>query len=312
MEYIRNSTQLNTQLNSQVKKAYMVLGALLLSSITIAQMELDDHLYNLYLEKTAGTTHQSQAIRLPEYTLIQQRELSSVKYNASGITWNPQTKTLFIVLNGPNEIVELSRDGEVLRHIPLIGFNDVEGITWVGKDNFVVVEERHQSLVAVRVESDTTTIQRTGNPSFTVGIDSGTNKGFEGIAWDPESNAIYIAKERDPARLMRIQGFHPGKVTDISVQQDDAFDKAARLYKDDFSGLHYDPATRNLLVLSDESKLLTEINKEGKAVSFLELAEGWHGLKQDIPQAEGVTMDDDGNLYLISEPNYFYKFSKPS
>jgi uncharacterized protein YjiK len=34
-------------------------------------------------------------------------------------------------------------------------------------------------------------------------------------------------------------------------------------------------------------------------------------LKKRVPQAEGIAMDDDGALYLVSEPNLFYVFKKP-
>ncbi|MDS4015595.1 MAG: SdiA-regulated domain-containing protein, partial [Candidatus Accumulibacter sp.] len=40
------------------------------------------------------------------------------------------------------------------------------------------------------------------------------------------------------------------------------------------------------------------------------LRRGRHGLKADVPQAEGVALDDRGTLYLVSEPNLFYVFSR--
>ncbi|MOA64726.1 hypothetical protein D3C78_1908710 [compost metagenome] len=49
---------------------------------------------------------------------------------------------------------------------------------------------------------------------------------------------------------------------------------------------------------------------EGKVVSFRSLAGGFAGLQKGIPQAEGVTIDDEGHLYLISEPNLFYRFTR--
>ena len=39
---------------------------------------------------------------------------------------------------------------------------------------------------------------------------------------------------------------------------------------------------------------------------------GESGLERTIPQPEGVAMDGAGVLYLVSEPNLFYRFEKRS
>ena len=62
--------------------------------------------------------------------------------------------------------------------------------------------------------------------------------------------------------------------------------------------------------MSDESRLVVELDTDGEPVSILSLLRGMHGLKRSVPQAEGVAMDDRGVLYLVSEPNLFYVFSK--
>ncbi len=38
---------------------------------------------------------------------------------------------------------------------------------------------------------------------------------------------------------------------------------------------------------------------------------GWlSDLEKSAPQPEGVTLDNAGNLYVVSEPNLFYAFRK--
>ena len=40
------------------------------------------------------------------------------------------------------------------------------------------------------------------------------------------------------------------------------------------------------------------------------LLRGMNGLKRSVPQAEGLAMDEQGTLYLVSEPNLFYRFGR--
>jgi uncharacterized protein YjiK len=78
----------------------------------------------------------------------------------------------------------------------------------------------------------------------------------------------------------------------------------------DLSSLDFDQRNNHLLALSDQSRLLVELGADHKPVGTLVLRSGFHGLSQTVPQAEGVALDDDGTVYLVSEPNLFYVFRK--
>ncbi|MCK1978000.1 SdiA-regulated domain-containing protein, partial [Jeotgalicoccus huakuii] len=71
-----------------------------------------------------------------------------------------------------------------------------------------------------------------------------------------------------------------------------------------------DPRTGHLLALSADSNMLLELDEQGQQVSFMTLLGGFNGLRDTIPRAEGVAMDDKGNLYMVSEPALFYRFRK--
>jgi len=80
------------------------------------------------------------------------------------------------------------------------------------------------------------------------------------------------------------------------------------LFMVDLSGLHFDTKTRHMLYVSDESDVVAEGSIDGEVIRYMELKKGYAGLKDDLHQAEGITMDDDGNIYIICEPNLFYQF----
>jgi uncharacterized protein YjiK len=86
----------------------------------------------------------------------------------------------------------------------------------------------------------------------------------------------------------------------------------AGMFVRDLSSLQYDERSGHLLALSDESRLILELDVDGRPLTTLSLSKGRQGLQKTVPQAEGIAMDDDGTLYLVSEPNLFYVFKKPA
>ena len=76
----------------------------------------------------------------------------------------------------------------------------------------------------------------------------------------------------------------------------------------DFSGLQYVAQNGNLLILSHASNKLVESSMDGRKMSELDLYQRSRDGYEPIPQAEGVTIDDWGTIYIVSEPNLFYVY----
>jgi len=76
----------------------------------------------------------------------------------------------------------------------------------------------------------------------------------------------------------------------------------------DLSSLTVHKETDHLLLLSHESHMRVEYNAGGQLLSLMGLQKGWSGLKDTVPQAEGLAVDAQRRLYIVSEPNLFYRF----
>lgn len=262
-------------------------------------------------QATSDAAQRERAVWLPAYRVdIEALPLAGVGDDLSGLTFDPVRRTLFAITNSRPEIIELSLDGTVLRQIPLRGVVDPEAIEYIAPGRFVVTDERRQALIEVRIDDEPGAVNVATGEEFVFGIGRNGNKGFEGLAHDPVGRRLFVAKERDPQRIYEIRGFPFSSLAPLAIDEHPGRDAA--LPGRDLSGLHFDVASGHLLALSEQSRLLVEFDADGRPVSGLSLAAGRNGLHEAVPQAEGVTLDDRGNLYLVSEPNLFYRFIRDS
>lgn len=281
-----------------------------------------------YWVETGSDEHvaewRDKGIWLPAYTAtIQGLAIEGIDENLSGLTFNPLTGTLFAVTNSPRYVAELSREGELLRLLPIIGAYDTEAITHVRDDLFIIADEVDNQLYWVRINDATESIVI---DEFTVRLALGgnifQNTGFEGASWDHSMHTLFVAKEKLPMRILELLGFnnyysdfHSENFSDIATSyrvNEWKSPWSQSLFLSDLSSLSLHEASGSLLVLSHESAMAVEYDQTGDVVSIMPLWRGRHGLLRRIPQAEGITMDDHGNIFIVSEPNLFYAFERDS
>ncbi|KPY98672.1 DNA-binding protein [Pseudomonas syringae] len=254
-----------------------------------------------------------QSIGLDQYRVVTEAQvIDGLQDDVSGLSYDPDRKSLFTVTNQNPELVELSLDGRVLRRIPLVGFGDAEAVEYISPGTYVISDERRLRLIQIHVDDNTKSLDAAQAEQLTLGITASGNKGYEGLAYDSVGKRLFVARERDPVQIIEVRGFPktnteaPGNLQVISNSKRDG-----RLSVRDLSSLQFDETSGHLLALSDESKRILELDTSGHPIGSGSLAKGAMGLSKDVPQAEGMAMDAEGALYLVSEPNLFYVFRKP-
>ncbi|MFT0865323.1 SdiA-regulated domain-containing protein [Pseudomonas sp. CAM1A] len=272
----------------------------------ISAMHWDDRGLLWIKEGFESQAERQESIWLPSYVVdIDAKPLPGMERDeASDLAFNPHTRSLFAVMGKHPFLVELTLDGDVLRKIPLVGWSNPEGVAVLEDGQIAIVDERNHDLTMVKVDAGTTSLNRADYQPHDLGETDEGNKGFEAIAWDLMRQRLVIGAERPPKMFTwGTDGRSPLKGDKQPLASDE-------LDLRNLSALGIDPRTGHLLALSADSNMLLELDEKGDQVSFMTLLGGFNGLADTIPRAEGVAMDDQGNLYIVSEPNLFYRFKK--
>ena len=223
--------------------------------------------------------------------------------NMSGCCVMPSTGELLIIINRsddfskPPAIQVYDRDGTYLRHIPLNGFSDTEGICQYDPDNdeFAIVDEAVNDITIVTITSATTNIIKSLGRTIDTGIPVGED-GLEGVTYD-RRNGIFYAIREIPMGVFRVT------TNGGSVVSEELFDAGAVFSGicTDLSDVFYDARSGHLLILSDEGKLLMECELDGTILGMRPIT---------ATQPEGLTVADSGaEVYVCGEPNEYYRFT---
>lgn len=227
--------------------------------------------------------------------------------NASGLTHDPRTGHLWLVINDPPELVSLNVEGVVLDRYPLPELEDVEGVTLLASNpdqtHLAVVQERRNRLTEIRLADGQIHIGA-DHELPDGGVSARLNRGPEGLAWMPSSGQIHIVKERSPTMLF---------IADLNQPDDrirvQSCEPANQL--EDWSGVSAIADSDHWLLLSDESSAILELDRDCQVIDGLPLNDP-NDSEALVPQAEGVVLVGHSTLYLVSEPNLFYVYRRPS
>ena len=284
----------------------LVVSVLLLLALASYLMRWDARVLLWLEEAQASPEARAANLWLPDYTAVVQTEIAGFeKEEFSDLAFNPASGTLLTVSGKTPLLIELSLEGKVLRSVPIIGAANLEGVAVLDNGLIALADERQNSLSILRLQPDSTELRiDQALQRVDLGDLEDANKGFEGLAWDQRNQRLLLGKEKKSVMLYSL----PTDGQKVTGELQELTDLGGLMT--DLAGLTVDPRSGHVLALSQESHLLVELGSEYQPSNFIALLRGLHGLQHFIPQAEGVALDDAGNLYIVSERNLFYVFRK--
>lgn len=239
---------------------------------------------------------------------------------ASGVAYNWDTDTLFVVGDGGRSVTQVSKTGVLIDTMTLaLGsspqgteFYDIEGIAYLGGGQFVMAEERDRQIVRFTYAADTTLTR-----AQTLTVKLGTfvdNTGSEDITFDPITGGYIVIKEISPLGIFQTGiDFDLGTATNGSPTTENSinlFDPALAGMTDfagvfalaNLSGFAAQPQESHLLLLGQEDGRLVTIDRSGTIGSTLNIAltpGDTLGVAQQ--QHEGISIDPAGFIYIVNE-----------
>lgn len=257
---------------------------------------------------------------LPEPTRTTAPAGNLLGQEASGVTYNWDTDTLFIIGDGGRSITEVSKTGTLVSTMTLgagdspqgTAFYDPEGITYIGGGQFVFTEERDRNAVLISYEAGATK----GRADAQV-ANIGTfvnNIGLEGLTFDPLTGGFIFVKESGPIGVFQTTiDFGANIVSNGSATTENSanlFDPALLGLSDvadvfalsnlpSFAGT---PEEDNLLIISQEEGKILKVDRDGNILGELLIqTDAGNPLGVADQQHEGITVDRNGLIYIVNE-----------
>lgn len=238
------------------------------------------------------------ALSLADYNVTGQYALPAITAaEASAVTYNWDTGTLFVLGDEGDALVEVATDGTPIGSMTLTGFIDTEALTYVGGGQFVMAEERLRDAYRLTYSAGAT-VDSSALPSADLGATVG-NIGVEGISYDGRDGSFVFVKETGPqeVNLANITFGTPGSATISSLFVPTGLSVLDLSDVQVLSGVNSligTPGADDLLIISQASSRLMHVSRTGLLLGSLDFS--GYSL-----EAEGVTIDPNGTIYIVAE-----------
>ena len=190
----------------------------------------------------------------------------------SGLTF--YNGSLFVISDANSFLYQMSLSGK-LEHKYAVPVKGMEGVAFDEKKKaFVLLSETKRKMTYYSLKDGV-------GASYKIkGKQSADNDGLEGVCFNSKKESLYVLNEAKPKKLLKISS--KGK---IKKNYDLSFGK-------DVSGIVYDDVLDVFWILSDASKALYKVDDKGELLQEFPLS---------IEKAEGIAIDDQRRLYIVSD-----------
>lgn len=236
------------------------------------------------------------------------------KKNFSGLTYVPETKSFYGIINRGDRMFEFDENFKLKREITISGFDDPEDLTFVKMTEtgplFAISEEPGHILLGVigagkEVKaSSMKTIRLVDEAGRS--LEFNDNKGLEGIAYLPQEERFVVVKEKNPIKIWTFTLAEAQNSTTVKVKNflPTATEDMIKDMVTDLSAVSWNANSKSIAFLSDESSKIVYVENDTKEVSKVVT------IKTKL-QHEGLAFSADfETTYVGSEPYYLIRINK--
>ncbi len=264
------------------------------------------------------------SINLHDYELKYAYE-GDAGYEASGLTYHELRENNFITIDDQYSIIYSFNNSFNLIGSGTLNTFQNEGITYLYDDFFASVEEHTSQLSFIKFNYRSNNTLSSINKVNKVATNSGNNynNGFEGITYNPINNKMYLVKEKQPMAFYEFNAPTAPNFREPVTLSQPFIIRNAQWAPADLAGLYHLSLNKNMaatkagehiLLLSEESSVLLEIDLKGNLISEKEMdIEDLPNVNNDdFFKAEGIAYNN-GTIWVASEgrnqtPAIYYGF----